>query len=136
MLLIIIREITDWWGGRYYSQTTSYSTRFTISKVIYIICENYKFYLQETIVPYRFDNVISRIKSQYDEVERALIEEFCNAQRKNDLKRMKQIANLLSQFRSYSQCVDAYIEQSQAVKYCNPVFCSCYILVFLGLSVK
>ncbi|GJQ76380.1 hypothetical protein Trydic_g2098 [Trypoxylus dichotomus] len=62
----------------------------------------------------RFDSVINRIKSQYDEVERALIEEFCNAQRKNDLKRMKQTANVLSQFKSYSECIDAFIEQSQA----------------------
>src|SRR5699024_9739160 len=53
---------------------------------------------------------------KYDETERALIEEFANAQRKEDFKRMKEVANVLSQFKGYPQCVDVYIERSQAVR--------------------
>lgn len=56
-----------------------------------------------------------RIDRKYDEMERILIEEFVVAQRKEDLCRMKEIADVLSQFKGYSQCVDAFIEQSQSV---------------------
>lgn len=49
-----------------------------------------------------------------------LIEEFARAQKTNDIKRMKEIATLLLHFKSYSQCVDAYIEQSQEVSYYTP----------------
>lgn len=55
------------------------------------------------------------IGRKYDETEKALIEEFSHAQSKDDFKRMKEIANVLSQFKGYPQCVDAYIEKSQAV---------------------
>lgn len=46
-----------------------------------------------------------------------LIEEFASAMMNEDLKRLKEIASVLSQFKGYSQCVDAYIDQSQAVCY-------------------
>lgn len=57
-----------------------------------------------------------KVERKYDETERALIEQFAYAQRKEDLKRMKEIADVLSQFKGYSQCVDAFIEQSQSVR--------------------
>lgn len=44
-----------------------------------------------------------------------LIEEFASAMMNEDLKRLKEIASVLSQFKGYSQCIDAYIDQSQAV---------------------
>lgn len=44
-----------------------------------------------------------------------LIEEFASAMINEDLKRLKEIASVLSQFKGYSQCIDAYIDQSQAV---------------------
>lgn len=48
---------------------------------------------------------------------------------------MKEIANLLSQFKSYSQCVDAYIEQSQAVIYLNKIFCEYIFMNFVNFRV-
>lgn len=63
----------------------------------------------------RFAEAKGKIDKKYDEIERALIEEFCLAHRKKDYKRMKTISNVLAQFKGYSQCVDAFIEQSQAV---------------------
>lgn len=62
---------------------------------------------------FRFDTAIKKIERKYDEIERQLIEEFATAQKKIDTKRMKEITTLLLHFKSYSQCVDAYIEQSQ-----------------------
>lgn len=53
--------------------------------------------------------------AKYDEIERALIEEFMEAHKINNIARMKEIASILSNFRGYSQCVDAFIEQSQMV---------------------
>lgn len=52
---------------------------------------------------------------KYDEIERALIEEFVEAHRKDDVGRMKEIAAILSHFKGYTQCVDAFIEHSQSV---------------------
>lgn len=63
----------------------------------------------------RFESVKRRIERTYSDIEKALIEDFVRAMSKEDLTRMKAIANVLSQFKGYSQCVDAYIDQSQAV---------------------
>lgn len=63
----------------------------------------------------RFDNVKRKIERKYCDIEKMLIEEFATAMINEDLKRMKEIASVLSQFKGYSQCVDAYIDQSQAV---------------------
>ncbi|CAG9813813.1 unnamed protein product [Phaedon cochleariae] len=61
----------------------------------------------------KFDSVIQKIERKYCDIEKKLIEEFVNAMSNNDLQKMKKIANTLSQFRGYSECIDAYIEQSQ-----------------------
>lgn len=66
--------------------------------------------------PHRFNSAKNKIKSKYDEIEISLIEEFARAQRSGDISRMKEIAKVLSQFKGYSQCIDAYIEQSQEVR--------------------
>lgn len=58
--------------------------------------------------------VKQKVERTYDDTERALINEFAAAQRRHDLNRMKSIAATLFLFKGYSQCVDAYIEQSQA----------------------
>lgn len=63
----------------------------------------------------RFEKERKRIETLYDDMERQLIEEFVTAQRKDDFTRMKEIAQVLSNFKGYSQCVDAYIEYSQTV---------------------
>lgn len=61
----------------------------------------------------KFDKARKRIAQKYDEIERALIEEFVRAHRADDKAKMKEIASILSHFKGYSQCIDAFIEQSQ-----------------------
>lgn len=57
-----------------------------------------------------------KIESTYDEIEKNLIEEFAVAQTTiEDIEKMKELAKIMSQFKGYNQCVDVYIEQSQAV---------------------
>lgn len=41
--------------------------------------------------------------------------EFVKAHRAGDKDRMKEIAAILSHFKGYSQCVDAFIEEAQHV---------------------
>lgn len=62
----------------------------------------------------RFADVKKKIEAQYDAIEKKLIEEFVIAQKCDDVEGMKRLATILSQFKGYSQCVDAYIEQSQS----------------------
>lgn len=61
----------------------------------------------------RFADAKKKIEQKYDEIERDLIEKFAQFQRLNDIEKMKSIATILSQFKGYSQCIDAYIEQSE-----------------------
>lgn len=61
----------------------------------------------------RFEEAKRKIEQKYDEIERTLIDQFIQAQENNSLQRMKEIASILSHFKGYSQCVDAFIEQSQ-----------------------
>ncbi|XP_045471199.1 exocyst complex component 5 [Harmonia axyridis] len=61
----------------------------------------------------KFDGVKRKIERKYDEIERALIEEFVNEQKVGNLKRMQEIAAVLSDFKNYTHCIDAFIEQSQ-----------------------
>lgn len=63
----------------------------------------------------RFEDVRKKIETKYDKIEMKLIEEFVVSQKCNDVEGMRKLAAILSQFKGYSQCVDAYIEQSQAV---------------------
>jgi len=61
----------------------------------------------------KFEVAQKEIGLKYDEIERSLIEEFATAQIQQDRRRMKDIATILAHFKGYSQCVDAFIEQSQ-----------------------
>ena len=63
----------------------------------------------------KFGEGKKKIERKYDEIERGLIEEFATAQKAEDIVKMKNIATILSQFKGYTQCIDAYIEQSQMV---------------------
>lgn len=63
----------------------------------------------------KFEKEKLKIDYIYDETEKALIEQFRLAQSKDDFKKMKEIANVLSNFKGYSRCIDEYIEFSQAV---------------------
>uniref|UniRef100_A0A8D8IFP8 Exocyst complex component 5 n=2 Tax=Culex pipiens TaxID=7175 RepID=A0A8D8IFP8_CULPI len=65
----------------------------------------------------RFASAKKKIEGKYDEIEMALIEEFATAQKMEKIDRMKEISTILSQFKGYSQVIDVYIEQSQAVTY-------------------
>lgn len=59
-----------------------------------------------------------KIIKKYDEIERLLIDEFIRNHSLKNINRMKEIAAILTHFKGYSQCVDAFIEESQAVLYC------------------
>ena len=48
-------------------------------------------------------------------MERRLIERFVTAQKRDDRDAMKEVAAVVAQFKGFSQCVDAFIEQSQMV---------------------
>ena len=70
----------------------------------------------------KFDKAREKISYKYDQIERELIEEFVNAQSRNDpdKQRMREIAQIMSHFRGYNQCIDAFIEQSQAGIFLTP----------------
>lgn len=61
----------------------------------------------------KFESAKKKIAMKYDSIERSLIEEFVKAHRSDDRSRMKDIASILSHFKGYTQCIDAFIEQSQ-----------------------
>merc|ERR1719361_1508985 len=63
-----------------------------------------------------FAEAKKRIEAKYTEVENALIEEFIKSHRSNDRHRMKDLAQILSQFKSYSACVNEFIEQQVQLK--------------------
>lgn len=65
----------------------------------------------------KFGEAKKKIEAKYDEIERGLIEEFAEAQKQENVERMKELAGILSQFKGYSQCIDAYIELSQMKAY-------------------
>lgn len=56
-----------------------------------------------------------KIIKQYDEIECSLIEQFTRSHAQKNIVRMKELAAILTHFKRYSQCVDAFIEYSQAV---------------------
>lgn len=58
----------------------------------------------------KFANVQSRITHKYDEIERLLIDEFIKC---HDKKKMKEIAKILSEFKGYTHCLDAFVERLQ-----------------------
>ncbi|KAI5746678.1 hypothetical protein M8J77_006268 [Diaphorina citri] len=71
------------------------------------------YHISQEIPDEKFSEAKAKIAAKYDEIERCLIEEFVKAHRTSDLTRMQEIANILSHFKGYAQCVDAYIEQCQ-----------------------
>lgn len=74
-----------------------------------------KLYNFNVIFNCRFEAAKKKIDKKYDEIERALIEEFVFAGGDRNISRMKELAAILIQFKGYSQCVDAFIEKSQSV---------------------
>ncbi|KAK9497068.1 hypothetical protein O3M35_004447 [Rhynocoris fuscipes] len=65
----------------------------------------------------KFEEARKKISLKYDEIERSLIEEFIKAHRLGDISRMRDISSILSHFKAYSQCIDAFIEESQQVPF-------------------
>lgn len=65
----------------------------------------------------KFGEAKRKIAAEYDEIEKTLIEEFDAAHRSGDIPRMKEIANSMVHFKGYGQCVDAFIEHSQMVRF-------------------
>lgn len=61
----------------------------------------------------KFEHAKKKITAKYDEIERNLIEEFVRAHNREDANRMRELASVLTHFKGYSQCIDAFIEQSQ-----------------------
>ncbi|XP_026760590.1 exocyst complex component 5 [Galleria mellonella] len=69
--------------------------------------------IAQELPPDKFEVAKKKIEAKYDEIERNLIEGFVKAQNQNNLNKMKDIANIMTNFKGYSQCVDAFIETSQ-----------------------
>ena len=61
----------------------------------------------------KFGRAKGAIAKRYNNIERQLIEEFVSAHKNDDKEKMKTISNILSQFKGYNHCVNAFIEQSQ-----------------------
>ncbi|KAJ0173631.1 hypothetical protein K1T71_010780 [Dendrolimus kikuchii] len=69
--------------------------------------------IAQELPPDKFEVAKKKIDAKYDEIERNLIDEFVKAQNQGNMAKMKDIANLMTNFKGYSQCVDAFIETSQ-----------------------
>ncbi|VDN02421.1 unnamed protein product [Thelazia callipaeda] len=61
----------------------------------------------------KYSNVQIRIAHKYDEIERLMLEEFVRAHRQGNWRRMREIAAILTDFKGYSQCLDAFVEHMQ-----------------------
>uniref|UniRef100_A0A182ILN1 Exocyst complex component 5 n=1 Tax=Anopheles atroparvus TaxID=41427 RepID=A0A182ILN1_ANOAO len=75
------------------------------------------FQISQDLPAQRFANAKKKIESKYDDIEMQLIEEFATAQKTENIERMKELSDILSQFKGYTQVIDVYIEQSQATTY-------------------
>lgn len=74
----------------------------------------HKLYLisQELPKTEKFEKSREKIEHKYNLMERELIEEFVRSYRCDDKSQMKEIAAIMSNFKGYNQCIDAFIEQS------------------------
>ncbi|CAD5221509.1 unnamed protein product [Bursaphelenchus okinawaensis] len=66
--------------------------------------------VSQELVRDRFQQVQQRIARKYVEIEELLYREF---ERTLDKKRLREIASVLSEFRCFSRCVDAFVERAQ-----------------------
>jgi len=57
------------------------------------------------------------IEAKYSEIEASLIEEFVKHHRSDDKQKMAELALILSHFRGYNECVNAFIEQIQLTSF-------------------
>ncbi|KAK3600903.1 hypothetical protein CHS0354_013280 [Potamilus streckersoni] len=61
----------------------------------------------------KFAKARRKIADKYDQIENELIEEFKIAHSENDQKKMRRCASVLSNFKGYGRCIDAFIEATQ-----------------------
>lgn len=73
-----------------------------------------KLYLIALELPHgeKFNSARNKIAEKYNHVEKELIEEFRTAHHDGDVKKMKKVASVLSNFKGYGQCIEAFIEMS------------------------
>lgn len=69
--------------------------------------------ISQELPPDKFEVAKQKIDAKYNEIERNLIEEFVKSQNSGNTSRMKEIANIMTNFKGYSQCINAFIETSQ-----------------------
>ncbi|XP_071833640.1 exocyst complex component 5-like isoform X3 [Apostichopus japonicus] len=65
----------------------------------------------------QFEKPKRRIQEKYNKIEEDLIAEFRAAYRSGDKGRMKELASILTHFKGYNRCIDAFIEESQSHAY-------------------
>lgn len=83
----------------------------------------------------RFSEVKSKIVSKYHEIEQQLLDDFKEAHKNGDVDAMKDLASVLSQFKGYQHCTEAFIDESircgfypradifdETIKLCNIVY--------------
>ncbi|KAF7265194.1 hypothetical protein GWI33_021387 [Rhynchophorus ferrugineus] len=94
------------------STSSIFSDRYRIDEAADVIQK--LFLISQDLPSPKFESVKRKIEETYSIIEKGLIEDFVRAMSKEDLTRMRAVAKVLSQFKGYSQCIDAYIDQSQA----------------------
>nr|XP_039272954.1 exocyst complex component 5-like [Styela clava] len=73
----------------------------------------HKLHLIAQELPYdRFSEVKGRIVSKYHQIEEELIDEFKEAHRNGEVKKMQELASTLSLFTGYQHCIDAFIDEN------------------------
>ncbi|ESO10015.1 hypothetical protein HELRODRAFT_109389 [Helobdella robusta] len=70
--------------------------------------------IQELPPSDKFSAASTRIHNKYNEIEGHLIDDFKKAYNHGDLEGMKNILKTLSHFKGYSDCINIFIEESQA----------------------
>ncbi|GAB1597556.1 exocyst complex component 5-like [Argonauta hians] len=61
----------------------------------------------------KFEKARQRISDKYKQVENELIEEFSIAHTEGDTRKMRRVASVLQNFKSYGQCIESFIEETQ-----------------------
>ncbi|XP_038046156.1 exocyst complex component 5-like isoform X2 [Patiria miniata] len=65
----------------------------------------------------QFEKPKRRIQDKYNQIEEDLITEFRSAFHEGAVDRMKELAGILTHFKGFHRCIDAFIEESQANTY-------------------
>lgn len=71
-----------------------------------------------------FEKPKRRIQDKYNKIEEDLIAEFRASYRSGEKDRMKELASILTHFKGYNRCIDAFIEESQSQAFITRDVCS------------